>query len=218
MSAPKLTTVSRFRLELMEDASLKLRLPLLGTLAERLAHFLHQALGRQPREVAGAVFLTAQEEVSGYCLTHMGGRNRVFVSPADLFTAALLHGARKLALFHNHPSGSTRPSEADLRFGQRMVAAGQVLDLPVIENLVLGRPPLFSSIAGLVEQDDRRRRVQPKYRHPATGETWSGRGRLPLWLRRELLLGSRPEDFLLAEEEVSAAVRRQIRDLRQAAD
>jgi DNA-binding protein H-NS len=41
-------------------------------------------------------------------------------------------------------------------------------------------------------------KVPPKYRHPATGETWSGRGDVASWLSAELRAGKTREDFLIA--------------------
>ncbi len=41
-------------------------------------------------------------------------------------------------------------------------------------------------------------KVPPKYRHPATGETWSGRGDVASWLSAELKDGKKREDFLIA--------------------
>lgn len=40
--------------------------------------------------------------------------------------------------------------------------------------------------------------VAAKYRHPATGETWTGRGKMPKWLQAEVNQGKRREDFLIA--------------------
>src|SRR6185295_9039638 len=42
-------------------------------------------------------------------------------------------------------------------------------------------------------------KVAPKYRHPKTGETWSGRGGTAGWLAREIKAGKKREDFLLAK-------------------
>ena len=40
--------------------------------------------------------------------------------------------------------------------------------------------------------------VAIKYRHPRTGETWTGRGKMPKWLQAEVNTGKRKEDFLIA--------------------
>ena len=42
-------------------------------------------------------------------------------------------------------------------------------------------------------------KVAPKYRHPKTGETWSGRGGVAGWLAREIKNGKKREDFLIAK-------------------
>ena len=39
--------------------------------------------------------------------------------------------------------------------------------------------------------------VAAKYRHPRTGETWTGRGKMPKWLQAEVNTGKRKEDFLI---------------------
>jgi DNA-binding protein H-NS len=39
--------------------------------------------------------------------------------------------------------------------------------------------------------------VAAKYRHPSTGETWTGRGKMPRWLQAEVNAGKRKEDFLI---------------------
>ena len=44
---------------------------------------------------------------------------------------------------------------------------------------------------------DGRLKVKPKYRHPKSKETWSGRGKTPRWLATELKNGKRAEDFLI---------------------
>src|SRR5450432_4191018 len=42
-------------------------------------------------------------------------------------------------------------------------------------------------------------KVAPKYKHPRTGETWSGRGGVAGWLAREIKSGKKREDFLIAK-------------------
>jgi DNA-binding protein H-NS len=64
-----------------------------------------------------------------------------------------------------------------------------------------GRPPLSGSkLAGT--------KVAPKYRHPDTGETWSGRGGTAGWLAAELKAGKKKEDFLIATAAKKSAVKR----------
>jgi DNA-binding protein H-NS len=45
--------------------------------------------------------------------------------------------------------------------------------------------------------NDGRLKVKPKYRHPKSKETWSGRGKTPRWLAAEIKSGKRKDDFLI---------------------
>lgn len=51
----------------------------------------------------------------------------------------------------------------------------------------------------------RRQSVAPKYRDPASGTTWSGRGRTPVWLNNYLAQGKAKEEFLISNASASAA-------------
>ncbi len=44
----------------------------------------------------------------------------------------------------------------------------------------------------------RRAKPSPKYRHPATGETWAGRGLQPKWMRKAIEAGGSQDEFLIA--------------------
>ncbi|MDZ4255629.1 MAG: H-NS histone family protein [Sulfuritalea sp.] len=54
-----------------------------------------------------------------------------------------------------------------------------------------------ADLGGAPKKPGTRKAVAAKYRHPATGEAWSGRGRPPHWLTEELAKGKKREDFLV---------------------
>ena len=54
-----------------------------------------------------------------------------------------------------------------------------------------------ADLGGAVKKPGSRKAVAAKYRHPATGETWSGRGRPPHWLADEVAKGKKKEEFLV---------------------
>lgn len=60
------------------------------------------------------------------------------VHPRELFRAAVQVGAAAVILAHNHPSGMSRPSGDDIRLTDRLVRAGTVLGINVIDHLVIG--------------------------------------------------------------------------------
>lgn len=54
-----------------------------------------------------------------------------------------------------------------------------------------------ADLGGAAKKPGIRKSVAAKYRHPASGETWSGRGRPPHWLADELAKGKKREEFLV---------------------
>ncbi len=55
----------------------------------------------------------------------------------------------------------------------------------------------LADLGGAAKKPGSRDSVAAKYRHPATGETWSGRGRPPHWLADEVAKGKKREEFLV---------------------
>ena len=53
-----------------------------------------------------------------------------------IFRNALLLGATKIVLTHNHPSGLLTPSGGDIRFTRRMITAGSAIDIPVADHII----------------------------------------------------------------------------------
>ena len=71
-----------------------------------------------------------------------------------VFREALKAGAEEVVVAHNHPSGDPMPSKADIAATKRLREAGELLSVPLLDHLVLGRaaagdggPPAFVSLA-----------------------------------------------------------------------
>jgi DNA repair protein RadC len=73
-----------------------------------------------------------------------GGISGTVADPKKIFKMSLDHNASSLILCHNHPSGNTQPSEADIRLTRKLKEAGLLLDLPVLDHLILGGDGYFS--------------------------------------------------------------------------
>ena len=52
--------------------------------------------------------------------------------------------AAAMILFHNHPSGDPTPSREDIAVTQRLVKAGKIMDIPVLDHIILGRECFLS--------------------------------------------------------------------------
>jgi DNA repair protein RadC len=61
------------------------------------------------------------------------------VHTREVFRAAAEHSAAALVLFHNHPSGDPSPSVDDLQLTRRLVEAGEIMGIGVVDHVVLGQ-------------------------------------------------------------------------------
>lgn len=76
------------------------------------------------------------------------------IDAGAVFRDALKAGAEEVIVAHNHPSGDPTPSKADIAATKRLREAGELLSVPLLDHLVLGRaaagdggPPAFVSLA-----------------------------------------------------------------------
>jgi DNA repair protein RadC len=67
----------------------------------------------------------------------MGTATAVTVHPRDVFRQAIKSNAVAVIVAHNHPSGDPSPSNEDLILTKRMVEAGEMLGIPVLDHIVL---------------------------------------------------------------------------------
>lgn len=66
-------------------------------------------------------------------------------SPREIFIRALLSGAAYIVLVHNHPSGSTDPSEGDFALVRRIYDSGRLMCVPLIDNIIIGEDGAYFS-------------------------------------------------------------------------
>lgn len=122
-------------LESSRDVDLALR-PLLR--ADDREHFIAVPVDARNRPLA-------QIDVA------VGGLHACSVSPSDVFRHVVREAAVGVLFAHNHPSGSTAPSEADAECTLRLFQAGQLLGIQVLDHLVIGHDGYFSFLdAGLL--------------------------------------------------------------------
>lgn len=86
-----------------------------------------------------------------------GQRDEVALQPNLVFEHPMKEGARAIVVAHNHPSGDPTPSEGDVEITRKLVEAGKLMNIPILDHLIIGVPSEgnsgFFSIAasGLVD-------------------------------------------------------------------
>lgn len=88
-------------------------------------------------EHAYALYLDRSNTPVCFACISIGGMAGTVVDPKVVFSHALLCAAHSVVLFHNHPSNNLNPSQADRDMTRKMVAAGRVLDITVLDHLIL---------------------------------------------------------------------------------
>jgi DNA repair protein RadC len=73
-----------------------------------------------------------------------GSLDSTVVHPREVFKAASLASAAAIVLAHNHPSGDPTPSTDDIRLTTRLVSAGEIMGIEVIDHIIIGHDSYFS--------------------------------------------------------------------------
>ncbi len=94
------------------------------------------------------LFLNVRKRVKGHQLVTIGTMDTLLVHAREVFRAAIISSAACVALMHNHPSGDSQPSEADIKVTRDLQRAGQLLKIEVVDHVVIGRPN-FTSLRAL---------------------------------------------------------------------
>lgn len=75
---------------------------------------------------------------------YRGSLNSSTVRPAEIYKAGIRHNAAALIIVHNHPSGDPSPSPEDIHLTRMLIEAGQLLELPILDHVVIGTKGIVS--------------------------------------------------------------------------
>jgi DNA repair protein RadC len=108
------------------------------------ASALMTLLQDEPAEVFAILCLTTKHRVIAYHEVSRGTLDSTLVHPRDVFQAALLANAAAIVAAHNHPSGDPTPSPDDVALTRRLVEAGDVMGIPVLDHIIIGDGRYYS--------------------------------------------------------------------------
>jgi len=89
------------------------------------------------REHFKLILLNIRNTVMGISTISVGTANASLVHPREVFKSAIARSASSVVLAHNHPSGNPEPSEDDVRLTQRLVEAGRLLGIEVLDHIIV---------------------------------------------------------------------------------
>jgi DNA repair protein RadC len=109
-----------------------------------VAAWLLPQYGGAPVEQFGTVLLDTKLRLLAVRVVSVGSLDVSAATPRDVFREAVAARAAAVILFHNHPSGDPAPSRDDVAVTKRLVAAGTLLGIDVIDHVILGGATYFS--------------------------------------------------------------------------
>jgi DNA repair protein RadC len=126
--------------------------PKLGS-PRQLATYLLPQYGVAAVEQFGIVMLDSKQRLLRIKIVSIGSLDATVVHPREVFREAASASAAAIVLFHNHPSGDPTPSKEDLQLTARMVEAGDIMGIEVVDHLILAEQRYFSLMeAGRLQQ------------------------------------------------------------------
>lgn len=113
-------------------------------------HYLKLHLSGRMHEVFAVLFLDGQHRLIAMEEMFQGTLTQASVYPREVVKRALHHHAAAVILAHNHPSGNTRPSQADVQLTRQLSASLALVDVRVLDHLVVG----VGEVSSMAESGD----------------------------------------------------------------
>ena len=107
-------------------------------------HDMFKPLQNLDHERFYTVVIDGANRVIAVHLSSQGTLSEALVHPREVFKPALLCSGAGVILVHNHPSGKTEPSTKDYILTQRLVEAGRILGIEVLDHVIIGYDDHFS--------------------------------------------------------------------------
>ena len=85
-----------------------------------------------------AILLDAKSQVIRIAQVHVGTLTMSVVGLREVFREAIREGAASIIVAHNHPSGDPTPSPEDIDSTRRLIEAGALLDIPLLDHVIIG--------------------------------------------------------------------------------
>ena len=90
------------------------------------------------------LILDARNRVTVVDVIGLGTLNSVMIHPREVYRRAIAHSAASIVVAHNHPSGDCTPSDADVLATQRLVQAGHVVGIELLDHIIFSWRGFYS--------------------------------------------------------------------------
>lgn len=102
-------------------------------------HDLCMDMVRMRKEEIRGLYLNSRQKLIHTETLTIGGLNSNSIEPREIFQPAIELSALAIILVHNHPSGESTPSEDDISFTKRIIQAGKILGIQILDHVVVSK-------------------------------------------------------------------------------
>ncbi|WP_186669549.1 DNA repair protein RadC [Sporosarcina sp. BP05] len=105
---------------------------------EDAAAYLMTDMASLKQEHFVVLFLNVKNEVLHKQTIFIGSLNSSIVHPREIFREAVKRSAASIVVSHNHPSGNPSPSPEDIEVTKRLIEAGSIMGIEVLDHVIIG--------------------------------------------------------------------------------
>ena len=108
------------------------------TTPKRIAeHMKHTA--ELAQETFNVITVDTKNRLIDTHLVSLGTLNAAIIHPREVFRCAILDNAASICVSHNHPSGDPTPSSEDIKITRKLIEAGKILGIKVLDHVIIGQ-------------------------------------------------------------------------------
>lgn len=112
--------------------------------AEDVFHHFHEKLKDEKQEHFYTLILNNANNIVKEEFISKGVLDAAILHPREVFRPAIKHSASRIILVHNHPSGNAEPSNEDLEVTKKLIEAGKLIDIKVLDHVIIGNGSWWS--------------------------------------------------------------------------
>lgn len=112
--------------------------------SEDVVSYYRPRMKDMKQEMFRCALLDTKNKIIRDEVVSIGSLSASIVHPRDTFKAAIRESAAAVVFIHNHPSGDVKPSREDILLTRRLVQAGEVLGIQVLDHIIVGDGVHFS--------------------------------------------------------------------------
>jgi DNA repair protein RadC len=135
--AQRLYRIPRVRIAMVKEGTVAVEQKRIGSPADVFSA-VHGLLADVDREYFLVLVLNTKNQVNGINIVSVGTLNSSLVHPREVFKLAILGNAAAIICVHSHPSGCPEPSSEDLEITKRLVEAGKILGIELLDHIIIG--------------------------------------------------------------------------------